>query len=114
MFNRLRMYWKFIMWMLRGIFYFMIVKPYLDLRKSLKTSFGIGVYWFVVTSMITTLCTMFFLVATGRDIDPAGSYRGAYIAALAISSMYFIAAAISVLYDKFLADYGKTFEILKK
>jgi len=75
---------------------------------------GLAVLGTVFGAAIACLGTAIVLFLLGKDISFDGSYGGAYVAATSIDVLFFVAASVSVLYDKFLAEYGKTFELLKK
>lgn len=110
--ENMRMYFKFILWILRKLA--KIPVDVFHFHKVLVKEAPGAALLLTMMSVLGICCfTALGLIIAGKDISPSGTYGGAYFIAAGLEILLSLSAAVSVLYDKFLLEYNKPFDILR-
>lgn len=128
--QRLRIFLHFIIWCLKkigssifgfvsGLLFFpkFIGKYYVDTKSQFRQSFSYGMLNCVLSQIITFGMTMFIAAMMfGGNVVLADQKRvlEMVIVSQVITASFYVVCYVSVLYEKFLADYEQVFTILKE
>jgi len=113
MVQRIKIYGKFVAWIFAKIFG-RGTGMFASTKQMIAGDFNVAVFVALASAFFSALGTAIVLLINEKDISPTGSNQGAYVLSVSVVLAFYVVAGVSVLYDKFLAEYGHTFEVLKK
>lgn len=113
MLMQLKMYFRFVVWLLKKVVSFggFIPEVYTNWKDTVKYEFGMSLlmYFLVtMTSMASSLAGWFIMHSDERPS------KESLIVPICLSSALYVIVLVAGLYEVFLAEYEKTFTILKK
>lgn len=130
MIQRLRMFMHFLTWCAKGAFGFvfgalkkllffpkLLTELFEDAKRQFRQSFSYGLLNYILSLFVTfAFVAAMGLVWYGPSFTSEQSEKMAIMVLVSLSttSFFYAVAYISVLYERFLAEYSQVFTILKE